>query len=137
MGRYYSGDIDGKFWFGIQESDDADFFGYEGQYLYWDDEEEDDSEPYALSYYFEEEDLDEINEGIRLCQEHIGEYKERFDTFFQENDTYTPELLSESTGCKLDGIEDMLKYYARLELGIKIKKCVEDTGVCSFDAYLS
>ena len=30
MGRYYSGDIEGKFWFGIQESNDADNFGVEG-----------------------------------------------------------------------------------------------------------
>ena len=27
MGRYYTGDIEGKFWFAVQSSDDADFFG--------------------------------------------------------------------------------------------------------------
>ena len=31
MGRYYNGDIEGKFWFGVQSSDDADFFGQQGQ----------------------------------------------------------------------------------------------------------
>ena len=30
MGRYYRGDIEGKFLFGIQESNDADFFGTKG-----------------------------------------------------------------------------------------------------------
>ena len=30
MGRYYDGDIEGKFWFGVQSSDDADFFGSKG-----------------------------------------------------------------------------------------------------------
>jgi len=30
MGRYYHGDIEGKFMFGIQSSNDADFFGVEG-----------------------------------------------------------------------------------------------------------
>jgi hypothetical protein len=30
MGRYYTGDICGKFWFGIQNSDDADHFGCKG-----------------------------------------------------------------------------------------------------------
>ena len=30
MGRYYNGDIDGKFWFGVQSSNDADFFGATG-----------------------------------------------------------------------------------------------------------
>ena len=27
MGRYYTGDIEGKFWFGVQDSDDACHFG--------------------------------------------------------------------------------------------------------------
>jgi|15BtaG_2_1085339.scaffolds.fasta_scaffold16073_4 hypothetical protein len=31
MGRYYDGDIEGKFWFGIQQSDDGEFFGAERQ----------------------------------------------------------------------------------------------------------
>ena len=31
MGRYYSGDIEGKFWFGVQSSDDGNFFGAQDQ----------------------------------------------------------------------------------------------------------
>ena len=31
MGRYYHGDIDGKFWVAVQSSTDADFFGVEGE----------------------------------------------------------------------------------------------------------
>ena len=27
MGRYYHGDIEGKFWVGVQSSDDGEFFG--------------------------------------------------------------------------------------------------------------
>jgi hypothetical protein len=34
MGRYYYGDIQGKFWFGVQNSDDASYFGVEPEYLY-------------------------------------------------------------------------------------------------------
>ena len=30
MGRYYSGDIEGKMWFAVQSSNDWDFFGVEG-----------------------------------------------------------------------------------------------------------
>ena len=29
MGRYYNGQISGKFWFGVQSSDDASYFGIE------------------------------------------------------------------------------------------------------------
>ena len=32
MGRYYSGDIEGKFWFAVQSSDDADFFVATGEH---------------------------------------------------------------------------------------------------------
>ena len=29
MGRYYDGDIEGKFWFAVQSSDDGEHFGSE------------------------------------------------------------------------------------------------------------
>ena len=32
MGRYYWGDIEGKFWFAVQSSDDASNFGVDGKY---------------------------------------------------------------------------------------------------------
>ena len=31
MGRYYEGDIEGKFWFAVQSSDDGEYFGAEEQ----------------------------------------------------------------------------------------------------------
>lgn len=140
MGRYYSGDIEGKLWFGVQDSDDAEFFGSEGEYLYWDDEqeegEEDEREPYALAFRFETDGLDEINEGIRLCLEELGEYKEKFDKFFETNESYNEKMLCESTGCETDKAKNLLEYYARLDLGMKIKKCVDETGQCCFDAEL-
>lgn len=34
MGRYYNGEISGKLWFGIQESDDASHFGKEHDDVY-------------------------------------------------------------------------------------------------------
>jgi len=34
MGRYYYGQISGKFWFGIQNSDDATNFGVDYKYIY-------------------------------------------------------------------------------------------------------
>ena len=50
MGRYYSGDIEGKFWFGVQSSNAADRFGAEG------------FRPEELCYYF---DKDEHLEGVQ------------------------------------------------------------------------
>ena len=49
MGRYYHGDIEGKFWFAIQDSNAADRFGSTGY------------EPQYIHYYFDEEHLDDVN----------------------------------------------------------------------------
>lgn len=136
MGRYYSGDIEGKFWFAVQSSDDADYFGYEGEPVYDNDPPEEDEEPYALAYSFNEDYLEDIDEGIKCCLEILGEYKEKFDVFFENNPSYSDEKLSEQTGCSLDIVKTMLENYARLELGLKIKKCVEENGSCCFDAEL-
>jgi hypothetical protein len=46
MGRYYSGDIEGKFWFALQDSDAADRFGVEGD------------QPNYITYYFDEDNLE-------------------------------------------------------------------------------
>lgn len=40
MGRYYSGDIEGKFWFAVQSSNAADRFGVSG------------NEPNFIQYHF-------------------------------------------------------------------------------------
>ena len=55
MGRYYEGDIDGKFWFAIQSSDDGEFFGAEEQDSNW------------IDYYLER-DWFEASEGIKKCK---------------------------------------------------------------------
>ena len=49
MGRYYEGDIDGKFWFAVQSSDDGEFFGAEEQESNW------------IDYYVDKEIFEEIN----------------------------------------------------------------------------
>ena len=49
MGRYYHGDIEGKFMFAVQSSDDADFFGVVGQ-----------PPDTHLEYCFTDEDLPKI-----------------------------------------------------------------------------
>lgn len=119
IGRYITGDIEGKFWFAVQSSSDADFFGYEGQ------------QPNYLEYCFDKEHLPEIEKGIEKCEEELGEYKEKFDKFFKKDCGYNDEQLKEEVG--RDAIKK-LTWYARLELGKKILKCVKKTGYCNFQA---
>lgn len=134
MGRYYTGDIDGKFWFGVQSSDDADNFGVEGEPIYWGEMDEDD--PYALAYTFTKDDLENIDEGIKECLNVLSDHKEKIDDFFDKNDNYHDENFSEQIGCTIENVPVLLENYARLKLGLQIKECVEKTGSCSFDAEL-
>lgn len=127
MGRYYWGDIEGKFWFGVQSSDDADFFGVKG------------CEPQEISYFFEKEDLPKIKKGVSLCEKFLGSLKKELDQFFSKNDSYNDDMIIEffsDKGLNIshDRIKDLLKYYARLQLGNKILTCVEENGECSFVA---
>ena len=121
MGRYYSGDIEGKFWFAVQPSNDADFFGGEG------------AQPQLLQYSFESDDKGKIEQGIAECKKALGDYKRKLDAFFADNNGYNDDMLVKA-GFPEDKIQELLRWYARLELGEKMLKCVNDTGHCYFDA---
>lgn len=129
MGRYYSGDIDGKFWFAIQSSDCADRFGSVGTRDY-------------LNYWFDESHLEEIEDEIKQIKKNIGRKELKLmDKFFKENNGYNDDMLIEffeKEGCPKDSkdIKYMLEEYADLGMGKKILKCVKETGECSFTAEL-
>ena len=136
MGRYYEGDIEGKFWFGIQSSDDADFFGSAG------------FEPDYLEYYFDEEHLDKIQKGLDECSQCLDYRKDLLDDFFKKNNGYTREQICELLDVPVPkpgiSIEQhnkskyhyYLMWYARYELGNKILDRVKSDKFCSFRAEL-
>ena len=128
MGRYYGGDISGKFWFGIQPSDDADFFGVEG------------TQPEYIEYYFDESNTDDVRKGVNDCLETLGENKSRLDKFFDGRQGYNDDMIRDvwqmeyKTELTDVEIRDMLSWYARLELGTKILNCLDENKECSFTA---
>ena len=128
MGRYYDGDISGKFWFGIQPSDDADFFGVEG------------TQPEYIEYYFDESNTDDVRKGVNDCLETLGENKSRLDKFFDGRQGYNDDMIRDvwqmeyKTELTDVEIRDMLSWYARLELGTKILNCLDENKECSFNA---
>jgi hypothetical protein len=132
MGRYYQGDIEGKFWFAVQSSDDANHFGGSEIEL----QDGDDDDVYALEYFFNKEDLETINEGIQTCITDLGEFKGKLDEFFELSHTYNPDELAKNLGVEVSEYQSLMESYARLHLGNKIKKCVEDNGECNFTADL-
>ena len=124
MGRYYNGDIEGKFWFGVQSSTDASFFGGS------------EGEPNYIQYNFDDEDLDDIKAGIKTCLEKLGDYKEKLDLFFKQNNGYNDEMLMKEFSIGKTKVSELLEWYARLDLGKKILDCVAKQGQCSFEAEL-
>jgi len=117
MGRYYSGDIDGKFWFALQSSDCADRFGVTGE------------QPQTLEYYFSEDDLEGVEEEIKNIEDALGDKIKVIDEFFEKNNGYNDQMLKEA------GITtEELSEYADLGLGKKIRDCIKEQGYCSFTA---
>lgn len=114
MGRYYSGDIEGKFMFAVQSSYAADRFGSEGYTNY-------------VQYYFDEEHLDTINEEL----EELQEAHDKVAKFFENRDTWNNEE-RDKAGLTQQDMSD----YADYVLGKKIKDCIIEQGYCSFDAEL-
>jgi len=122
MGRYYSWDIEGKFWFAVQSSDDWEFF--------WAVEQE----RAEISYLVDAEKLPYVRKQIQVCLDMLWENKKKLDDFFEKNNSYNDERLAKETDIPFEEIKNILVWYARLELGQKILKCMEEQGDCYFDA---
>ena len=103
MGRYYNGDIEGKFWFAVQSSDDADFFGVEGYSAY-------------LNYHFDKDDMTTIDKGIKTCIDTLGSWKEKLDKFFKENNGYNDEMLEEQIGLKPEKAKGVLEWLSLIHI---------------------
>ena len=128
MGRYYNGDIEGKFAFAVQASNDADHFGVIG------------TEPSVLEYYFDETNLGTINEAIKVCENQLGEYKDKLNYFFKSVNGFNEDIVKDwfkktyNEDMPYDKFNANYAILARLELGIKIRDCVQKNGEYQFTA---
>ena len=125
MGRNYFGDINGRLWFAVQNSDAADRFGVTGE------------QPSELYYYFnKDEHLDTVRTELTLIKNKLGKNLEKLDKFFEGTFAYTDKQLADYLGKTNKEVELLLKDYADLVLGNKILKQLETTGSCEFTAEL-
>ena len=128
MGRYYTGDIEGKFAFGVQSSAAADRFGKPG------------CAPGYLEYYYEDDNMPELKLELKVIEESLGAHKRAlqiyFDLYKTEHDAPMdfPEYLKKAELPKLT--EEQYKEYVDYALGRQILDCVEREGSCSFTAEL-
>ena len=128
MGRYYTGDIDGKFVFGIQSSDAADRFGVKGE------------TPNYLQYHYNENDLEELKKELKNIEDAFGGHKPALKIYFDLYKTEDDAPLSFTSYIKEGDLpeltESQLSEYYDYILGRKILDCIQETGSCSFDAEL-
>tara|TARA_R110000803_G_scaffold11686_6_gene34736 strand:- start:6229 stop:6624 length:396 start_codon:yes stop_codon:yes gene_type:complete len=114
MGRYYSGDIEGKFWFGLQSSNDGEYFGAV----------EDSWTQYEV---YPDSLEDEVLPGIEQCRKELGAWEKRLAKYFKENNGYNPIAMAKELSNKHkqnineEELRDLLTVYARLGLGIQIR----------------
>jgi len=100
----------------------ADFFGVEG------------CEPSILEYQYEEENLEEVETNLKKCEARLGTNKEKFDEFFNSRNTYNEGIISKFLKVSLIEAQELLGWYFRYELGVKIRDCIKENGSCYFEA---
>jgi len=123
MGRYYSGDIEGKFWFAVQSSDAADRFGVTGTNNY-------------IEYYFDEGNLEDVQKELKNIMTTIGEENfNKIKEFFEKVNSYNDKIMEEQ-GLEVSLWEKHKSDYADYLLGKKIEQCIIEEGSCSFTAEL-
>lgn len=121
MGRYYHGDIEGKFWFAVQSSDAADRFGVTGTC------------PDYIEYVFEEEDLPRVQEELANIENILGDKLAKMDEFFETRDYCNKEELENFLGISKEETRIALSHYADYGLGKQIEACIIENGSCSFE----
>ena len=121
MGRYITGDIERKLWFAVQSSNAADRFGVTGY------------KPAYLEYQFEQDDLEKVQEELKVIENLIGEDNlSKLNKFFEEVNGYNNQIM-----IKHNILDLWNKYkidYADYLLGKEIEKCITETGKCYFNA---
>jgi hypothetical protein len=119
MGRYFTGDIEGKFWFAVQSSIAADRFGVSH------------NEPSYVEYYYSEDDLYGVEEELKNIEDNLGDKLQIIIDFFEKTDWYKDEDLEAIGISRAD-----LSEYADYTLGVKIRDCIKENGECQFEAEL-
>ena len=128
MGRYYEGDISGKFWFAVQSSNAPARFGGE------------EYEPSYINYYFDEEQLKEVEEELDRIHKNMQGNIEKLDEFFKVNNGYNDQMIIDfylaryNETINEEEVKDMLVEYADYELGKQIAECIKEQGDCNINA---
>ena len=119
MGRYYNGDIEGKFMFAVQSSTAADRFGSEGYSNY-------------LEYYFSEDHIPTIEEQLKILKPSFKKVSKFFEELEKKGKNGYSTKDTEEANIKEQELSDFSDY----RLGKQIYDCIKEQGECRFDAEL-
>ena len=108
MGRYYSGDIEGKFMFAVQSSNAPERFGAEENQNY-------------IDYYIDGSQIDEVRKEVKQIETEHADQVKRIEKMFDENFGYN-DSTKEKYGVTREGLSE----YADLRLGRQILKYLEE-----------
>ena len=128
MGRYYNGDIEGKFWFAVQSSDAPSRFGAT------------EFEPSHINYYLD--DLEEVEEELDRIHKNMMGNIEKLDDFFAQTNGYNTPMIIDwykkvyKETINEERVKDMLVEYADYQLGNQIAECIKENGECSMNCEL-
>tara|TARA_R110002020_G_scaffold457711_1_gene674707 strand:+ start:218 stop:559 length:342 start_codon:yes stop_codon:yes gene_type:complete len=109
MGRYYNGDIEGKFWFALQGSDAPSRFGGLTE----------------LSFSFDEDDIDGVKEELKRIEDKTP--MDKIAKYFETNTGWNEQTILDQ-GFTVANLSD----YADHEIGTRILKCIEQNAQCNF-----
>jgi hypothetical protein len=123
MGRHYDGDIEGKFWFAVQSSDDGEYFGAIDI-----TEENTDSDYHDgfVDYVIYFSDIDRVKAGIDLCKRQLRGNYLILNEFFLSHKGYNDEMIIEhyqkTRGIHINEgfLREQLTIFARLDFGTQI-----------------
>jgi len=122
MGRYYYGDIEGKFWFAVQPSTDPEFFGME------------EYEHNFVNYYINETDIELIEDGLKECKKNLKGWIRKMEAYWKKNLSYNDGEMAKVLNISEEKLKHLIFWYARYRLGKKIYKQVKNHGDCSIEA---
>ena len=120
MGRYYDGDISGKFWFGVQESTAPEKLG---------------AFPTRITYCWA--DKKALEDRLVEMEKLLGDNLKKMDEFFDDRSAYTEKELAEHLGVEEEKAGSLLVIYADICLGRKAKKYLDSgNNYCIIDCDL-
>ena len=116
MGRHISGDVEGKCWFAVQNSDFMDRFG--ASYY----------EPNYIDYCYTVDHLEDMRAELKSIEESMGDQMQKYEEFFAEARGYTTKMM-EKEGLDPKHLND----YADYEFAKKVEAYVIEHGECNFE----